>query len=33
MTEAALVPELAVLAGLTSDELVRWTLENASLNR
>jgi D-alanine-D-alanine ligase len=33
MTETSLVPELAVHAGLTFDELVRWMVEDASLNR
>jgi D-alanine-D-alanine ligase len=27
------VPELAIHAGLTFDELVRWMVEDASLNR
>ena len=33
MTETSLVPELAIHAGLTFDELVRWMVEDASLNR
>jgi D-alanine-D-alanine ligase len=33
MTETSLVPELAAHAGITFDELVRWMVENASLNR
>ena len=33
MTETSLVPELATHAGLTFDELVRWMVEDASLNR
>jgi D-alanine-D-alanine ligase len=33
MTETSLVPELAVHAGLNFDELVRWMVEDASLNR
>ncbi len=33
MTETSLVPELAVHAGMTFDELVRWMVEDASLNR
>ena len=33
MTETSLVPELANHAGLTFDELVRWMVEDASLNR
>jgi D-alanine-D-alanine ligase len=33
MTETSLVPELAMQAGLTFDELVRWMVEDASLNR
>ena len=33
MTETSLVPELAVHAGITFDELVRWMVEDASLNR
>ena len=33
MTETSLVPELAVHAGMTFDELVRWMLDDASLNR
>jgi D-alanine-D-alanine ligase len=33
MTETSLVPELAVHAGMTFDELVRWIVEDASLNR
>jgi D-alanine-D-alanine ligase len=33
MTETSLVPELAIHAGMTFDELVRWMVEDASLNR
>jgi D-alanine-D-alanine ligase len=33
MTETSLVPELAVYAGMTFDELVRWMVDDASLNR
>jgi D-alanine-D-alanine ligase len=33
MTETSLVPELAVHAGISFDELVRWMIEDASLNR
>jgi D-alanine-D-alanine ligase len=33
MTEIRRVPELAVHAGLSFDELVRWMIEDASLNR
>ena len=33
MTETSLVPELAAHAGITFDELVRWMVEDASLNR
>jgi D-alanine-D-alanine ligase len=33
MTETSLVPELAAHAGMTFDELVRWMIEDASLNR
>src|SRR6478672_6544701 len=33
MTETSLVPELAIHAGLTFEELVRWMVEDASLNR
>jgi len=33
MTETSLVPELATYAGITFDELVRWMVEDASLNR
>jgi D-alanine-D-alanine ligase len=33
MTETSLVPEMAVHAGITFDELVRWMIEDASLNR
>jgi D-alanine-D-alanine ligase len=33
MTETSLVPELAVYAGMTFEELVRWMVEDASLNR
>lgn len=33
MTETSLVPELAAHAGITFEELVRWMIEDASLNR
>ena len=33
MTETSLVPELALYAGITFDELVRWMVEDASTNR
>jgi D-alanine-D-alanine ligase len=33
MTETSLVPELAAYAGLSFEELVRWMVEDASLNR
>jgi D-alanine-D-alanine ligase len=33
MTETSLVPELAAHAGVAFDELVRWMIEDASLNR
>ena len=33
MTETSLVPELAAHAGITFDELVRWMIEDASLER
>ena len=33
MTETSLVPELAAFAGLTFEDLVRWMVEDASLNR
>jgi D-alanine-D-alanine ligase len=33
MTETSLVPELAAYAGVSFDELVRWMVEDASLNR
>ena len=33
MTETSLVPELAQHAGISFDELVRWMVEDASLNR
>jgi D-alanine-D-alanine ligase len=33
MTETSLVPELAADAGISFDELVRWMIEDASLNR
>ena len=33
MTETSLVPELAAHAGISFDELVRWIVEDASLNR
>jgi D-alanine-D-alanine ligase len=33
MTETSLVPELAAHAGISFDELVKWMVEDASLNR
>jgi D-alanine-D-alanine ligase len=33
MTETSLVPELAAHAGLSFEELVRWMIEDGSLNR
>jgi D-alanine-D-alanine ligase len=33
MTETSLVPELAAYAGLSFEDLVRWMIEDASLNR
>src|SRR5579862_2005419 len=33
MTETSLVPELAAHVGVTFDELVRWMVEDASINR
>jgi D-alanine-D-alanine ligase len=33
MTETSLVPELAAYAGVTFEELVKWMVEDASLNR
>ena len=33
MTETSLVPELAAHTGISFDELVRWMVEDASLNR
>ena len=33
MTETSLVPELAARAGISFDELVRWMVADASLNR
>jgi D-alanine-D-alanine ligase len=33
MTETSLVPELAAHAGISFDDLVRWMVEDASLNR
>jgi D-alanine-D-alanine ligase len=33
MTETSLVPELAAHEGISFDELVRWMVEDASLNR
>ncbi|HEY2226546.1 MAG TPA: D-alanine--D-alanine ligase [Xanthobacteraceae bacterium] len=33
MTETSLVPELAAQAGISFDELVKWMVEDASLNR
>jgi D-alanine-D-alanine ligase len=33
MTQTSLVPELAAHAGMTFEELVRWMVEDASLDR
>jgi D-alanine-D-alanine ligase len=33
MTETSLVPELAAHSGMTFEELVRWMVEDASLDR
>lgn len=33
MTETSLVPELAAYVGLSFGELVRWIVEDASLDR
>ncbi len=33
MTETSLVPEMALHVGISFDELVRWMIEDASLNR
>jgi D-alanine-D-alanine ligase len=33
MTETSLVPELAAHAGISFEELVRWMVEDASLDR
>ena len=33
MTETSLVPEMAIHAGISFEELVRWMVEDASLNR
>ena len=33
MTETSLVPEMAVHAGIPFEELVRWMVEDASLDR
>lgn len=33
MTETSLVPEIAAHAGIPFSELVRWMLEDASLDR
>jgi D-alanine-D-alanine ligase len=33
MTETSLVPELAAHTGTTFGELVRWMVEDATLNR
>jgi D-alanine-D-alanine ligase len=33
MTETSLVPEMAAHAGITFDALVRWMIEDASLDR
>jgi D-alanine-D-alanine ligase len=33
MTQTSLVPEMAAHAGLGFGELVRWMVEDASLNR
>jgi D-alanine-D-alanine ligase len=33
MTQVSLVPELAAHNGIEFEELVRWVIEDASLNR
>jgi D-alanine-D-alanine ligase len=33
MTQTSLVPELAAHAGMTFEELVRWMVEDVSLDR
>jgi D-alanine-D-alanine ligase len=33
MTETSLVPELAAFAGISFEELVKWMVEDATLNR
>jgi D-alanine-D-alanine ligase len=33
MTETSLVPELAAYAGIAFEQLVRWIIEDASLDR
>jgi D-alanine-D-alanine ligase len=33
MTETSLVPELAVHAGIAFEDLVRWMIDDASLDR
>ena len=33
LTETSLVPELAAYVGMGFEELVRWMVEDASLNR
>lgn len=33
MTQTSLVPELAAHAGMTFEELVKWMVEDASLDR
>jgi D-alanine-D-alanine ligase len=33
MTETSLVPDLATHAGMTFEDLVRWMIEDASLDR
>ena len=33
MTETSLVPEMAAYAGISFEELVRWMVEDASLDR
>jgi D-alanine-D-alanine ligase len=33
MTETSLVPELAAHAGISFEELVKWMVEDATLNR
>jgi D-alanine-D-alanine ligase len=33
MTETSLVPELAAYAGMSFEDMVRWMVEDASLDR